>query len=135
MARSSSRPQHSDIPLFQHFIASSRRLFKGQRAGDKALSKLPLEGIRVVELTTGAAGPTVARVLCEFGAEVIRCETRLRGDGHRGEDPAKWNKNPDFMKLQRGKKSFTVNMQTDKGRRLVKELVKMSDVLVENYGL
>jgi benzylsuccinate CoA-transferase BbsF subunit len=99
------------------------------------MSKLPLEGIRVIELTTGAAGPTVARVLCEFGAEVIRCETRLRGDGHRGEDPAKWNKNPDFMKLQRGKKSFTVNMQTEKGRELVKELVKKSDVLVENYGL
>jgi len=99
------------------------------------VSKLPLEGIRVVELTTGAAGPTVARVLCEFGAEVIRCETRLRGDGHRGEDPAKWNKNPDFMKLQRGKKSFTVNMQTEKGRNLVKRLVKQSDVLVENYGL
>jgi len=99
------------------------------------MSKLPLEGIRVVELTTGAAGPTVARVLCEFGAEVIRCETRLRGDGHRGEDPKLWNKKPDFMKLQRGKKSFTVNMQTEKGRKLVYELVKRSDVLVENFGL
>ena len=99
------------------------------------MSQLPLEGIRVIELTTGAAGPTVARVLCEFGAEVIRCETRLRGDGHRGEDPKLWNKKPDFMKLQRGKKSFTVNMQTPKGRELVKELVKKSDVLVENFGL
>jgi benzylsuccinate CoA-transferase BbsF subunit len=99
------------------------------------MSKFPLEGIRVVELTTGAAGPTVARVLCEFGAEVIRCETRLRGDGHRGEDPKLWNKKPDFMKLQRGKKSFTVNMQTPRGRELVKELLKKSDVLVENFGL
>jgi benzylsuccinate CoA-transferase BbsF subunit len=99
------------------------------------MSKLPLEGIRVLELTTGAAGPTVARVLCEFGAEVIRCETRLRGDGHRGEDPKLWNKKPDFMKLQRGKKSFTVNMQTAKGRELVRELAKKSDVLVENFGL
>ena len=99
------------------------------------MSKLPLEGIRVVELTTGAAGPTVARALCEFGAEVIRCETRLRGDGHRGEDPALWNKKPDFMKLQRGKKSFTVNMQTEKGRNLVKQLIKKTDVLVENFGL
>jgi len=99
------------------------------------MSKLPLEGIRVVELTTGAAGPTVARVLCEFGAEVIRCETRLRGDGHRGEDPKLWNKKPDFMKLQRGKKSFTVNLQTPKGRDLVRELAKKSDVLVENFGL
>jgi benzylsuccinate CoA-transferase BbsF subunit len=98
------------------------------------MSKFPLEGIRVVELTTGAAGPTVARVLCEFGAEVIRCETRLRGDGHRGEDPKLWNKKPDFMKLQRGKKSFTVNMQTPSGRELVKELLKKSDVLVENFG-
>jgi benzylsuccinate CoA-transferase BbsF subunit len=99
------------------------------------MSKFPLEGIRAVELTTGAAGPTVARVLCEFGAEVIRCETRLRGDGHRGEDPKLWNKKPDFMKLQRGKKSFTVNMQTPRGRELVKELLKKSDVLVENFGL
>ena len=99
------------------------------------MSKFALEGIRVIELTTGAAGPTVARVLCEFGAEVIRCETRLRGDGHRGEDPKLWNKKPDFMKLQRGKKSFTVNMQTPKGRELVRELVKKSDVLVENFGL
>ncbi|HEY3168411.1 MAG TPA: CoA transferase, partial [Candidatus Binatia bacterium] len=71
----------------------------------------------------------------EFGAEVIRCETRLRGDGHRGEDPKLWNKKPDFMKLQRGKKSFTVNMQTPRGRELVKELLKKSDVLVENFGL
>jgi crotonobetainyl-CoA:carnitine CoA-transferase CaiB-like acyl-CoA transferase len=99
------------------------------------MAKLPLEGIRVIELTTGAAGPTVARALCEFGAEVIRCETRLRGDGHRGEDPALWNKKPDFVKLQRGKKSFTVNMQTEKGRNLVKQLVKKSDVLVENFAL
>jgi crotonobetainyl-CoA:carnitine CoA-transferase CaiB-like acyl-CoA transferase len=99
------------------------------------MSKLPLEGIRVLELTTGAAGPTVARVMCEFGAEVIRCETRLRGDGHRGEDPKLWNKKPDFMKLQRGKKSFTVNMQTEKGRKLVYQLAKISDVLVENFGL
>ncbi|HXG51562.1 MAG TPA: CoA transferase [candidate division Zixibacteria bacterium] len=99
------------------------------------MTRLPLEGIRVVELTTGAAGPTVARVLCEFGAEVIRCETRLRGDGHRGEDPALWNKKPDFIKLQRGKKSFTVNMQTEKGRELVRELLRKADVLVENFGL
>jgi len=99
------------------------------------MKELPLEGIRVVELTTGAAGPTCGRVLGEFGAEVIRVETRTRSDGHRGEDPKKWNKKPDFAKLHRGKKSFTVNMKMDKGRDLVKELVKISDVLIENYGL
>ncbi len=99
------------------------------------MKELPLEGIRVLELTTGAAGPTCGRVLGEFGAEVIRVETRTRSDGHRGEDPKKWNKKPDFAKLHRGKKSFTVNMKTEKGTGLVKELVKVSDVLIENYGL
>ncbi len=99
------------------------------------MKELPLEGIRVVELTTGAAGPTCGRVLCEFGAEVISVETRTRSDGHRGEDPKKWNKKPDFAKLHRGKKSFTVNMKMEKGCGLVKDLVKISDVLIENYGL
>jgi hypothetical protein len=41
------------------------------------------------------------------------------------EDPKLWNKKPDFMKLQRGKKSFTVNMQTAKGRELVRGLAKI----------
>lgn len=99
------------------------------------MAKRPLEGIRVLELTTGAAGPTVGKVLCEFGADVIRSETRLRGDGHRGDNPKKWNQRPDFVKLQRGKKSFTVNLQTERGRQLVQQLAKTADVLVENYGL
>ena len=99
------------------------------------MAKRPLEGIRVLELTTGAAGPTVGKILCEFGADVIRSETRLRGDGHRGDNPEKWNQRPDFVKLQRGKKSFTVNLQTERGRELVQQLARTADVLVENYGL
>lgn len=99
------------------------------------MAKLPLEGVRVLELTTGAAGPTVGRVLGEFGAEVVRVESRLRADGHRGQKPELWNKRPDFIKLHRGKQSFTVNMNTAKGRELVKELARKCDVLVENYGL
>jgi len=99
------------------------------------MAQRPLEDIRVLELTTGAAGPTVGKVLCEFGADVIRSETRLRGDGHRGDNPEKWNKRPDFVKLQRGKKSFTVNLQTERGRELVQQLAGTADVLVENYGL
>ena len=99
------------------------------------VATLPLEGVRVLELTTGAAGPTVGRVLGEFGAEVVRIESRLRADGHRGQKQELWNKRPDFIKLHRGKKSFTVNMNTAKGRELVAELARKSDVLVENFGL
>ncbi len=95
----------------------------------------PFEGLRLIELTTGAAGPTVGKVLAEWGMEVIHVETRLRGDAHRGENPKRWNLRPDFIKLHRGKKSFTVDMTKEKGRDLVKRLIKQSDVLVENYGL
>ena len=50
------------------------------------MSNLPLEGF-ALSSRRPERQVRVGRVLCEFGAEVIRCETRLRGDGHRGEDP------------------------------------------------
>jgi len=48
------------------------------------MSSFALEGIRVIELTTGAAGPTVAKCLGEYGAEVIKIESHQRPDSHRG---------------------------------------------------
>lgn len=99
------------------------------------MSKGPFEGLRLLELTTGAAGPTVGKVLAEWGMEVIHAESRVRGDAHRGMDPKRWNKRPDFVKLHRGKKSFTVDMRKERGKELVRELIRQSDVVVENYGL
>src|SRR5579862_9817667 len=100
------------------------------------MPELPLTGIRVVELCTGAAGPTVAKCLGEYGAEVLKIESRLRGDGHRGgTNPKRWNTQPDFVKLSRNKKSVTVNLKTDRGKQLVKDLIRQSDVVVENFSL
>ena len=99
------------------------------------MAKLPLEGILALELTTGAAGPTVGKVLAEFGAEVIHAEARHRGDAHRGQNPKRWNTRPDFIKLHRNKKSFTVDMSKEKGKELVKGLIRHSDVLIENFAL
>ncbi len=100
------------------------------------MGSLPLEGIRVVELTTGAAGPTVAKCLGEYGAEVLKIESRLRGDGHRGgTNPKRWNTQPDFAKLSRNKKSITINLKTERGKQLVKQLIAQSDVVVENFSL
>ena len=97
---------------------------------------MPLEGIRVIELCTGAAGPTVAKCLAEYGAEVLRIESRARPDTHRGgANKARWNKSPSFIKLDRGKKSVTINLQTDRGRQLVLDLVRESDVVAENFSL
>lgn len=100
------------------------------------MSDLPLEGIRVIELTTGAAGPTVAKCLGEYGAEIIKIESRQRPDSHRGgPNEGRLNKSPDFVKLSRNKKDVTINMQSERGKELVRELVRVSDVVVENFSL
>lgn len=100
------------------------------------MSARALEGIRVIELCTGAAGPTVAKCLAEYGAEVLRIESRRHPDTHRGgANEARWNKSPSFVKLHRNKKSVTINLLTDRGRDLVLDLVRQSDVVVENFSL
>jgi benzylsuccinate CoA-transferase BbsF subunit len=100
------------------------------------MTVLPLEGIRVVELCTGAAGPTVGKSLAEYGAEVLRIESRKRPDTHRGGlNKARWNKSPSFVKLHRNKKSVTLNMQTPRGKELLGELIAQSDVVTENFSL
>lgn len=99
------------------------------------MATFPLAGIRVLELTTGAAGPTAGRTLGEFGADVIRIESRKRLDNHRGQDPKRWNQRPDFIKLNRGKRSLTIDLGNEKGRALVRALVPKCDVVIENYAL
>ncbi|MFI5267049.1 MAG: CaiB/BaiF CoA transferase family protein [Chloroflexota bacterium] len=97
---------------------------------------MALEGIRVIELTTGAAGPTVAKCLGEYGAEVIKIESRQRPDSHRGgPNDGRLNKSPDFVKLSRNKKDVTINMRSERGKALVKDLIRVSDVVVENFSL
>jgi len=67
---------------------------------------------------------------------VLKIESRLRGDGHRGgTNPKRWNTQPDFVKLSRNKKSVTVNLRTVGGKQVVKDLVRQSDVVVENFSL
>jgi benzylsuccinate CoA-transferase BbsF subunit len=95
-----------------------------------------LEGIRVVELCTGAAGPTVAKCLGEYGAEVLRIESSRRPDTHRGGfNRARWNKSPSFVKLHRNKKSVRINVSTPRGKQLLEDLISVSDVVVENFSL
>ena len=96
----------------------------------------PLANIRVLSFTTGAAGPTCASCLAFFGAEVLHVESRMRPDGHRGgHNPEAWNKTPTFVKLHRNQKSITINLREAEGVALARELVRISDVVVENFSL
>jgi benzylsuccinate CoA-transferase BbsF subunit len=96
----------------------------------------PLAGIRVIEICIGAAGPTAAKCLGEYGAEIVRIESRARPDMHRGGfDESRWNKTPSFAKLHRNKKSITLDLRSESGRAVALDLIRQSDVLVENFSL
>lgn len=98
--------------------------------------RLPLQDSRVLSLTLGAAGPMTANALGYFGAEVVHVESRMRPDGHRGgNDPNAWDKTPFFVKIHRNFQSATINFNTKSGLDLVKQLVQVSDVVIENFSL
>ncbi|MEM7241362.1 MAG: CoA transferase [Pseudomonadota bacterium] len=97
----------------------------------------PLAGIRVLDLTNVLAGPFCCHQLVHFGAEVIKVEAPGRGDLARqlGADPDLNGKGMgvSFLAQNAGKKSVTLNLKSPKGKALLKDLVKTSDVLVENF--
>jgi CoA:oxalate CoA-transferase len=95
-----------------------------------------LEGIRVIDLSHVLAAPTATMFLADLGAEVIHIEPP-RGDDARefgpfvGE-PGK-NRSGYFISLNRNKKSMVLNLRQDKGKKILEELIRKSDILVENY--
>lgn len=93
----------------------------------------PLAGIKVIELGTLIAGPFAARILGEFGAEVIKIESPDGGDPLR-----KWRKLYEGTSLwwylqSRNKKSVTVNLKHPDGVEVVRKLVAGADIVVENF--
>ncbi|HEK1766208.1 TPA: CoA transferase [Pseudomonas putida] len=92
----------------------------------------PLQGIRVLEIGTLIAAPFAARLLGEFGAEVIKIEALGQGDPLR-----KWRKLHDGTSLwwylqSRNKKSLALDLKAAEGLAIVKRLLADTDVLIEN---
>jgi len=94
-----------------------------------------LEGIKVLDLTSVYSGPFSTLLLKDLGAEVIKLERPEAGDLIRYDIPhTEANEGGPFIILNRGKKSITVDLKTEKGHNLCKELAKKVDVLVENFS-
>lgn len=94
---------------------------------------LPLEGIKVVEMGQLIAGPFAAKILAEFGAEVIKIEPPITGDPLR-----KWRLLHDGSSVwwaaqSRNKQSVTLDLRQVEAREVVKRLVKDADILIENF--
>jgi crotonobetainyl-CoA:carnitine CoA-transferase CaiB-like acyl-CoA transferase len=108
------------------------------------MGKLPLEGIRVIDSSYVFAGPYATGMLCDLGAEVIKIEGPARPDFTRGgafsgllpdnepkDDP--WNRTSTYNLVNRGKKSLVVDLSRKEGRDVLVDLLKVSDVIVENF--
>lgn len=92
----------------------------------------PLKGLRVIDFGVGAVGVEVGRLLAEYGADVVKIETRQAPDFIRIIVSSYMN--PSFASSSRTKRSFGVNLKTERGRGLVRELLKDADVCIENNG-
>jgi len=97
---------------------------------------LPLEGVKVVEMSTVVAAPTTARMLCAYGAEVIKVEG-LDGDvmrvgGSHEYTPYTDDLNPLFTIHNSNKKFISLNYKTDEGKKILLDLIREADVFVTN---
>ncbi|ASR37333.1 formyl-CoA transferase [Prauserella marina] len=96
-------------------------------------TRLPLEGVRVLELGNYIAGPTAGRLLADFGAEVIKVERPGRGDELRNWRLYAGDVSMLFRTINRNKKSVVIDLKSERGRELVLELVGHCDVVIENF--
>jgi CoA:oxalate CoA-transferase len=95
--------------------------------------KKPLEDIVVLDLTRVLAGPYCAMILANLGAKLIKVERPKTGDDSRSFGPYKNGQSAYFVSLNRGKKSIAIDLKKPEGKQIIKELAKVSDVVLENF--
>jgi CoA:oxalate CoA-transferase len=93
-----------------------------------------LEGIRILDFTRMYGGPLGTMILAELGADVIKVEVPGGGDAIRTTAPlTEGQESYRFVALNRGKRDITLNLNSDEGQRICREMVGKCDVLVENF--
>lgn len=101
--------------------------------------ELPLTGLRVVDLTAFWAGPIATCYLADLGADVVKVESIQRPDGMRfaGAVPRDklWEWSPVFAGANPGKRDLTLQLDDERGMRLLKQLIAGADVVIENYSV
>ncbi|KAI5293761.1 hypothetical protein KEM52_005251 [Ascosphaera acerosa] len=135
--------------LFSLTAAARRRHSSAAAAGDapaeeveEEAGRLPLKGLRVLDMSRVLAGPYCAQILGDLGAEVIKVEHPTRGDDTRAFGPPyapykNGRQGPGesayYLAANRNKKSIGVNFAHASGAAVVRRLAERSDVLIENY--
>src|SRR6478735_6547621 len=99
------------------------------------MNQLPLSGIKVIDFTGVQAGPACTQLMAWCGADVLKVERINGGDVTRGQ----LRDIPDvdalyFTQLNSNKRSLTLDTKTQQGKEVLEKLIKVSDVMVENFG-
>ncbi|HET7578319.1 MAG TPA: CoA transferase [Bacillales bacterium] len=94
---------------------------------------LPLEGIKIIDLTRILSGPFCTMTLADLGAEVIKIESPKGDDTREWGPPFVGEESAYFLSVNRNKKSLVLNLKKDKGREVFFTLLKEADVVVENF--
>ena len=147
--------EHNKEILENGWKGNRNKYISGESSKSGTSKKLPLEGIRVLDITLALAGPYATMFLADMGAEVIRLEPRsfmpLGGRGQSARpDPAlekkaltslypdrdpgnrPWNRSSGFNTMARNKRSITIELATPEGRDIVRRLVEVSDIFLVN---
>src|SRR5215210_5049700 len=99
-----------------------------------AATKLPLEGIRVLDLSRVFAGPWATQTLGDLGAEVIKVEQPGRGDDSRAWIPPAWgDESASYLAANRNKRGIAVDLDRPEGAAIVRSLAARADVFVESF--
>ena len=94
---------------------------------------LPLQGVRVVDLSRLLAGPFCTMILADLGADVVKVEALPDGDLYRKSAPFHGGESVSFLAVNRNKRSIAIDFRKAGGLDLVRDMVERADVLVENF--
>ncbi len=92
-----------------------------------------LKDIRVIEITQGLSGPYCGMILGDMGAEIIKIELPEVGDDSRAFGPFINEESAYFISVNRNKKSVTLDLRQHEGVEVLKKLVKLADIVIDNY--
>jgi formyl-CoA transferase len=95
--------------------------------------ELPLSDLRIIELANVVAGPSVAKHLSDFGAEVIKIERPDIGDSSREMGERIGSRSAWWLSIGRNKQSVTLDLKNERGREVLMKLVRSADALVESF--
>jgi crotonobetainyl-CoA:carnitine CoA-transferase CaiB-like acyl-CoA transferase len=134
---------HSSAPAVGQHTEAITREFSGRPLPSPRLPSVPqaagpLTGLRVVEITSNWAGPVCGRHLADLGADVIKVEsptrTAARATQYPANDPQRqgYNRSGYFNQLNRNKRDLVVDLAAPAGKQAFLELMKVTDVLIEN---